>query len=280
MEKIQIKSDRTTIYKNDLKFSDNLDIENSDFETDDIKNMYNDFNKKPKIELRIKDCELENYNYLDLSDLSLTDNLLNKLFKLEKIKNILSKIEFLDLSNNNLTTLPQLIVNNKYNNILYLNIARNSITTDIINDNLLELSCEFNKIKKIESKSLIKLSSSNNELFIINTPKIEILVINNNFIDSLSSFENLEYLECINNKISKISNMNKLTELFISNNKLVEIDKLQNLNILNCTDNPIKKIKFFENISTIMCSTSLLSSRYKIKSINKVNNKYYLINIV
>ena len=96
----------------------------------------------------------------------------------------------------------------------------------------------------------------------------------------LSSFENLEYLECINNKISKISNMNKLTELFISNNNLVEIDKLQNLNILNCTDNPIKKIKFFENISTIMCSTSLLSSRYKIKSINKVNNKYFLINIV
>jgi hypothetical protein len=280
MEKIQIKSERTTIYKNDLKFSDNFDVENSDFETDDIKNMYNDFNKKPKIELRIKDSELENYNYLDLSDLSLTDDLLNKLFKLEKIKNILSKIEFLDLSNNKLTTLPKLIVNNKYNNILYLNIARNKITTDIINDNLLELSCEFNKIKKIESKSLIKLSSSNNELNIINTPKIEILVINNNLLDNLISFENLEYLECINNKISKISNMNKLTELFISNNNLIEIDKLQNLNILNCTDNPIKKIKFFENISTIMCSTSLLSSRYKIKSINKVNNKYYLINIV
>lgn len=277
---MQIKSERTTIYKNDLKFSDNFDIENSDFETDDIKNMYNDFNKKPKIELRIKDSELENYNYLDLSDLSLTDDLLNKLFKLEKIKNILSKIEFLDLSNNKLTTLPKLIVNNKYNNILYLNIARNNITTDIINDNLLELSCEFNKIKKIESKSLIKLSSSNNELNIINTPKIEILVINNNLIDNLLSFENLEYLECINNKISKISNMNKLTELFISNNNLIEIDKLQNLNILNCTDNPIKKIKFFENISTIMCSTSLLSSRYKIKSINKVNNKYFLINIV
>jgi hypothetical protein len=280
MEKIQIKSERTTIYKNDLKFSDNFDVENSDFETDDIKNMYDDFNKKPKIELRIKDSELENYNYLDLSDLSLTDDLLNKLFKLEKIKNILLKIEFLDLSNNKLTTLPKLIVNNKYNNILYLNVARNNITTDIINDNLLELSCEFNKIKKIESKSLIKLSSSNNELNIINTPKIEILVINNNLIDNLISFENLEYLECINNKISKISNMNKLTELFISNNNLIEIDKLQNLNILNCTDNPIKKIKFFENISTIMCSTSLLSSRYKIKSINKVNNKYYLINIV
>ena len=221
MEKIQIKSERTTIYKNDLKFSDNFDVENSDFETDDIKNMYNDFNKKPKIELRIKDSELENYNYLDLSDLSLTDDLLNKLFKLEKIKNILSKIEFLDLSNNKLTILPKLIVNNKYNNILYLNIARNNITTDIINDNLLELSCEFNKIKKIESKSLIKLSSSNNELNIINTPKIEILVINNNFIDNLLSFENLEYLECINNKISKISNMNKLTVLFISNNNLI-----------------------------------------------------------
>ena len=48
----------------------------------------------------------ENYDYLDLSSLNLDDELVNKLFDLEKIKFILSKIKYLDLSSNNLTKKP------------------------------------------------------------------------------------------------------------------------------------------------------------------------------
>ena len=47
--------------------------------------MYNQYKKKSKIELRIKDSELENYNYLDLSNLGLDDELLSKAqFKLDE----------------------------------------------------------------------------------------------------------------------------------------------------------------------------------------------------
>ena len=67
---------KTLIYKNDLKFNhDNNTYENSDFDSDAIKDIYNDYKKKPKIELRIKDSEMENYDYLDLSNLNLDDDL-------------------------------------------------------------------------------------------------------------------------------------------------------------------------------------------------------------
>ena len=67
------------VYKNDLKFNDNIDVENSEWESDVVKDIYNDYRKKPKIELRIKDSEMENYEYLDLSRLSITDKLFNDL---------------------------------------------------------------------------------------------------------------------------------------------------------------------------------------------------------
>ena len=270
--------ERPIIYKKDLKFSENIDIENSDFETDDIKNMYSDYSKKPKIELRIKDSEMENYEYLDLSDLSLTDELLNKLVELKKIDKILKKIIFLDLSNNMLKNFPEIIFN-KYMNIEVLDISRNKINSDIINNNLVELKCEHNKIRYIKSNSIKRLSSSDNEIEILDTPNVEILLVNNNKLEVIDSYNKLEYLECMNNKLRNINNFNSLTELYISNNNIDNIDNLSSIKILNCVENPIKKIKFFETVNTIVCSTSLLSSKYKIKSINKFNNNHYLINL-
>ena len=82
------KNDKPIIYKNDLKFNDKIDIESSDWDTDDVKTMYTTYNKKSKIELRIKDSELEAYEYLDLSNLCLTDKMMNELIKLPIIINI------------------------------------------------------------------------------------------------------------------------------------------------------------------------------------------------
>jgi len=109
------------IYKNDLKFIDDLD--NSEFESDNIKFIYNDFKKKPKIELRIKDSEMENYEYLDFSNLDIDDNSLIKLLQLKKIEKILLKIKFFDISNNKLKYYPDL---SKYKNIIFLNISNNT----------------------------------------------------------------------------------------------------------------------------------------------------------
>ena len=36
------------VYKNDLKFNDTFDIENSEWESDAVKNIYDDYKKKTK----------------------------------------------------------------------------------------------------------------------------------------------------------------------------------------------------------------------------------------
>ena len=95
------------VYKNDLKFNE-FDISVSEFESEGIKEIYNNYKSKPKLELRIKDSEMENYEYFDLSKLDLTDELVEKLFCLKKIIFILKKIKFLDLNNNKLKKFPDL----------------------------------------------------------------------------------------------------------------------------------------------------------------------------
>ena len=137
------------IYKNDLKFNESIDMDGSEFESDTVKSIYNNFKNKPKIELRLEDSKMENYRYLDLSKLEIDDKYLFELMGLERIKKILSKIEFLDLANNNLTKMPDL---SEFPNILFLSVSFNEITGDILNSNLVELSCHNNKIKSIKSE--------------------------------------------------------------------------------------------------------------------------------
>ena len=263
------------IYKNDLKFSDNFNFEKTEFESETVKNMYNSHKNKPKIEMRITDSEMENYEYFDLSSLDLNDELLLKLFSLSKIKTILSKIKFLDLSTNNLTKYPDLT---KYKNIIYLSIQKNNIKGNITENNLIELTCDFNEITKIKSNSIKKLSANNNKLSEVLVPNIKVLHVNYNEISEIGNYFDLEYLECIDNKIKIIDNLFKLQEIYIGNNKLESLNNLPSLMILNCVNNPIKKINYFENVKLILSSTPIYSSRYKIANISKMKNDY-LINI-
>lgn len=263
------------IYKNDLKFNKNFDIKKTEWEweSDMVKDMYEFYEKKPKIELRLRDSEMEKFEYLDLSKLALTDELLNQLFQLDRIKLILKKICFLDLSENHLNKFPDL---NDYLNIIYLNIGNNNIKGIINNNNLKELSCEFNKITNIYSKSIINLSASNNLIESINIPNIKVLIINNNLLECINDYLNLEYLECIENKINSINNLVNLQELYIGYNNLNSISGMNNLLILNCTNNPIKKINFFDNLKMIVCSTPLISSKYNINNISKIKKDYFI----
>jgi hypothetical protein len=266
---------KISIYKNDLKFTDNIDLEKSEFESDAVKKLYNTHKNKPKIELRIVDSQMEKYEYLDLSSLNLDDDLLNKLLSLEKIKFILVKIKYLDLSSNNLTKTPDL---SKYKNIIYLSISKNEIEGVISDNNLIELTCDFNKITKITSSTITKLSANNNMIKSIYVPNIKVLNINYNQLTELGEYPNLEYLECISNEIKIIKNLFKLQEIYVGNNKLENISNMPSLLILNCVNNPIKKIGYLEKVNLILCTTPVISSRYKIANINKMKNDY-LINI-
>lgn len=261
------------IYKNDLKFNENLDIESSEFESDAVKSIYNNFKSKPKIELRIEDSKMENYRYLDLSKLELNDKYFSQLLELKKIITILSQIEFLDLSNNNLTKLPDL---KNFPNILYLNVSFNLIDHDIVDNNLIELTCHNNSIKSIKSKKLTHLNASNNLISSIDIPNIKILIISFNKINWISSYINLVYLECIENNLNKIDNMYGLEELYIGNNNILDIKNMPKLKVLNCVGNPIDKIKYFPNLKTLMASTCKVSSQYILSNMEKIKSDYLI----
>lgn len=264
---------KSTIYKNDLKFGD-FDITLSDFESEGVKQIYNNYKSKPKIELRIKDSEMENYEYLDLSNLEIDDEILPKLFALNKIKKILEKIKFIDLSNNKLTAYPDL---SKYKNIIYKSISHNYLTGDIIDSNVVELSCDYNNIKRIISKSVTKLNAANNLLQYIDVPNIKFLVVNKNKLEYIQSYPELEYLECIENNINSLNSLDSLTELYIANNNLEKLSELPSIKVLNCTNNPIRKIGYFYKLNLLVCSTSAISSKYVVKNLSKIK-KDYLIN--
>lgn len=282
---------KTIIYKNDLKFLSKIDIENqileSDFynsytksdsneitfDSDQTESLYNTFKDKNKIELRIQCCINESYNYFDLSSLYMTDNQLRKLFKIKKIRDILEKIELLDISNNNLNVFPEI---SEYKNIININISHNYIKGEIITENYDEICCKDNEITSIISNRLKKLEANNNKIKNINIPNIEVLHINNNKLSEIGSYNNLVYLECIENKIIEISNMEKLEELFISNNKLENLYNMDNLQILNCIENPIKKIHYFPKLTMMIISTKNISKQYKIETVKKIKEDFFI----
>jgi len=268
-----MEKNKCFIYKNDLKFNDDIDITLTEFDSDNTKNIYIEYKNTPKIELRIKDSEIENYEYLDLSNLGIDDELLVKLCQLKKINNILNKVKFLDLSFNSLKKNPNLSI---YSNIVYLNISNNEIEGNIIDNNLVELTCENNRINRIESNSLLRLSGSNNKIEYLNTPKIKMLIVNNNKLVEISSYNNLEYLECINNRLNNVDNLENVEELYISDNNISNLNSYPKLLILNCTNNPINKIKYFEKLKMLLCSTASISSRYNITNISKVKQDYLI----
>ncbi len=258
------------IYKNDLKFNDNFDFEKSEIENHTMQ-IYNNFKDKPKIELRIEDSKMENYKYLDLSKLDVDDKNLIELIKLDRVDAILKRIEFLDLSYNKLKLFPDL---KKYPNIYYLNISFNSIELDIYDDNLLELTCNNNKIKSIKSTKLTHLNASFNDIEMLDVPNINTLVINYNKLIWIQSYLKLKFLECIGNQLSKIDNMIELEELYVGNNKISNIVNMPKLKVLNCVNNPLDKIKYFPNLVYLMSSTAKVSSQYNVSNITKIKNDY------
>lgn len=265
------------IYKNDLKFNDEINLEDSEFDSESVKQIYNNFKNKPKIELRIEDSKIENYKYFDLSKLDIDDNQLIKLFELKKIENILKKIEFLDLNHNKLMTLPDL---NKYPNIQYLSVAFNKINQHIQDDNLLELTCHNNKIKSVKSNKLTHLNASHNNIDLIDVPNINVMIISHNKLSRIPSYLELKYLECIDNEIYKIKNMINLEELYIGENNVNSISNMPKLKVLNCVGNQLDKINFFPNLKILLSSSSIVSSQYVVSNISKIKSDFVITFIV
>ena len=216
--------------KKDLKNINNINIDNFIFENDEIKELYEKYKNKAGLEIRIEMCIMENYFYLDLSEMKLTDIQLIDIFENEHIKEILYKIEMLDLSNNNLSSYINLDI---YNNIKYLNISFNEITNSIDSNYIVELNCENNNINKIISNSIIRLIAHDNLIEYIDLINVEYLIINNNKLVELCNFNNIKVLDCINNNILNIDYIKSLENLYCSTNKISKEYNIKNIEKIN-----------------------------------------------
>jgi hypothetical protein len=262
-------------YKSDIKYGIKHDISKYNFVSEHVEKLYNKFKNKASIEFRIEDAKLENYEYFDLSKLTLTDKLLNHLINIDIIDNILKKIYFLDLSNNNLSSITQI---NKildiYKNIKILDISNNKFKGEFINNTLDEFICQDNDITCIKSNTMKKINAMNNQIHTIEIPLVETLYIKNNNLTSIGNCNNLSYLNCCDNNIIDITHLRNLEELYITNNKINSLKSLNNLFICNCVNNPIEKIDYLDKIIEITCSTDNISSKYIVSSSVKNKNNY------
>ena len=215
--------------KNDLKNINNFNILNFTFENDYVQELYEKYKDMTILEVRIDMCINEEYFYLDLSEMHLTNTELLEIFENPNIKPLLYKIEMLDLSYNNLSTHIDL---NNYSNIKFLNISFNKINDVLRYNHIIELNCENNNITKIVSNSVIRL------------------IAHNNIIEDLE-LENIEYLIVHDNKLDKISNYNNITTLNCINNNVLNIDYIKTLKCLCCSTNRISKEYSISNIDKI-----------------------------
>ena len=201
--------------KQDLKNLKNLSNEEEIiFENNKIKETYENCKNMTQLEYRFYECQNEEYEYMDLSDMSLTDELLKNIIQ-EHIE-ILKKIKLLELSNNYISDINFL---NDFSNIKYV-IVNNNELTHINLEHVLELECINNKIETITSNTIYDLNACNNKLIEYNCPIIQNMDISNNLLKEILYHPNLLNLCCSVNKISIDYKIKKIEK--IKNNYYVE----------------------------------------------------------
>jgi Leucine-rich repeat (LRR) protein len=157
-----------------------------------------------------------NLNTLDLSSFTNLEYLNCANAKLTTLNiNILTKLKYLDFSNNSISTMDL----SAFINLEEINCSYNMLTTlDVSNNKKLKrLSLEKNTLKSIEISNLIDLEYLN-----CDNNQIEIL--------DFKDLKNVSEIHCNNNKLKKIAvnNLTKLYALESGNNALLESIEIKN----------------------------------------------------
>ena len=178
----------------------------------------------------------------DLSNLNLTSEDFNYLLSLAELKTMISEMEELDISNNQIKTLSQDI--SGFNNLTLLDILNNGIET---------LSGTISLLQK-----LTDLNISDNQIQVLppeffDLRNLEAVFISSNRIRELpreiSNLENLKRLNVSDNQIQRLSSetglLQKLTHLDISGNQIEElpqaIAQLRQLRKFDARGNPLTR---------------------------------------
>jgi Leucine-rich repeat (LRR) protein len=198
----------------------------------------------------------------DINNIKELNNLNNKQFVIE-----------LDISNNQLTQLPEFI--NEFINLQTLNCSFNKLTTlgELNLPNLQILDCGNNKLTtlgELNFPNLQELSCSSNKLTTLgelNFPNLQELYCNYNQLTTLGELNlpNLQLLYCYYNKLTTLGELNlpNLQELYCYNNKLITLVELNlsNLQKLNCYNNQLTTLGElnFPNLQILNCSNNKLT---------------------
>lgn len=275
------------VYPSDLKYKKlrNINPEKAKWTTE-VKNDfftqdYDTFNH------RIKECIANNYEFLDFSNMNLTNfpDLSNSDFS-----KYLSRVRYLFINNNKIKEIPTNLLKH-YSNLKVFDISSNKIThidylppyieelvcSDnkieyiITHDKLLRLDCSNNKLKQISSYSNLKdLICSENQINNISRyDNLIRLVCNENPITNISSQDKLSYLDCSYTKLNgSISNIRNLKFLICNNTRINNINNLENLESLEIINCDIKNIRYNPNLKQILFKDTQnfnISDKYKIK---------------
>jgi hypothetical protein len=210
-----------TVYENDLRFKTDRNI-NPDMADWDNDNVKNNFNKNlDTLESRLEITEKENFSYLDLSRLELT-----------QIPN------FNDYKNYD-----------KLINIKYL----------FLNDNKL-INCD-NALQYFKNLEVLDISFNCIELITFLPTKLKEFICHNNKIVKIPSHENIKVLDCSNNKIKKLGEYPNVRDLICCDNNLTSIKQYNMLKTMTCKNNPIINFSIQPNLELLDCSNTKLTGK-------------------
>lgn len=277
------------VYENDLKFSEHIDPEKTRWYNKDVQQKFLT-NEVKTLEYRLIECKKNNYEYLDLSYLSLNSipdftkhidyhkmqNIKflfannNEIKDLENSLQQFKKLQVLDISCNMLRKIKSLP-----NSLTELVCHNNKLTLICSSDYLLTLDCSFNRIEKLSEYSSVKtLMCETNELKEFQTfLNAKHIALKDNPLTKIHTQPNLEFLNIENTKLTgDLPEMLKLKWLICHNTNISGIKKLISLEHIEMTQCSLLEIPYLKFLQDILCD---LSSNLKVD--NKMKLKTYLI---
>jgi Leucine-rich repeat (LRR) protein len=290
------KSRKYKVYENDLKFPDFINPEMSIWE-DDVKEKYFE-GKVNTLDYRLLECEKNNFEYLDLSYMSL-----DCIPDLSKLKNYnrIKKIKFLFINDNNIEHLEDTLDIFEYLEVL--DISNNELRKiKKMPSSLKELVCHGNKLTKICSSDYLHIldCSFNRMECISEFPSLTKLICEDNSIKELQTFLNVKFLTCKNNPMIRlscqpsveflnientllkgdISEMKKLKWLICHNTQITGITKLISLEHIEMTNCKLTEIPYMRSLQDILCdkkSVLRLDKKFKLKNyLIETDYSYYI----
>lgn len=238
------------VYRNDIKYRKHRNIDPSlAIWSDDVKQ---DFHNKDtdSIDYRIEECLREKGQMLDLSHMN--KNCFDLLFNHPTFPKIKTTLQHVFARDSDLTTLPNLEC---LLSLLTLDVSSNNLTTlPKLPKSLEELIINDNSITCITSDlpNLLRFNGDNNLISKMKfSKKLERIHLKNNPIAQIPAFDNLYFLDVSSTKIVKLYPCPNLKYLDVSSTIITELPVMDSLHTLLCNDSSLKDITKLKNLTSL-----------------------------